>query len=61
LGKNPVSWIWVRSETWFLTEVGFLSVSFGEKPGFLDMGEVRNRVFDGLGFQGANFWKNPVS
>ncbi|MFM6455971.1 MAG: hypothetical protein ACKPH7_29640 [Planktothrix sp.] len=28
---------------------------------FLDLGEVRNRVFDGLGFQGANFWKNPVS
>jgi hypothetical protein len=51
----------VRSETGFLTEVGFLSVSFGEKPGFLDLGEVRNLVFDGLGFQGANFWKNPVS
>jgi hypothetical protein len=51
----------VRSETGFLTKVGFWPVSFGEKPGFLDMGWVRNRVFDGLGFQGVNFWKNPVS
>jgi hypothetical protein len=41
------SWIWVRSETGFLTKVGFPLVSFGEKPGFLDLGEVRNRVFNG--------------
>jgi hypothetical protein len=61
LGKNPVSWIWVGSETGFLTKVNFPPVSFGEKPGFLDLGWVRNRVFDGLGFQGVNFWKNPVS
>jgi len=47
------------SETWFLTKVGFPPVSFGEKPGFLDMGWVRKGVFDGLGFQGANFWEKP--
>jgi hypothetical protein len=50
------SWIWVRSETGFLTKVGFPLVSFGEKPGFLDLGEVRNRVFNGSWFSVRELW-----